>query len=155
MPPTGFNKEAAKEVEWTRSQLNEEDREWLRNLNLVAIVDDFTLVHSTMHDPQTWGYVFDKFAAAASFAKQSTCLCFYGHTHVPVAFVQDSVVRGGTYSKIQVDPAKKYFVNPGSVGQSRDGNPKPAYLVYDNDSNAIELRRVHFGTPDNLSHRQN
>ena len=88
------------------------------------MVANFTIVHATLDAPQRWGYVFDKLAAAASFPYQNTQLCFFGHTHVPVAFMRDTVVRGGTYSKFKIDPAKKYFINVGAVGQPRDNNPK-------------------------------
>jgi len=66
---------------------------------------------------------------------------------VPVAFVRDSVVRGGTYSKFKVEPGRKYFVNVGSVGQPRDGNPKAAYVIYDLDEGSIELRRLDYDIP--------
>ena len=69
-------------------------------------------------------------------------MCFFGHTHVPVAFIRDTVVRGGTYTKLKVEPGKKYFVNPGSVGQPRDNNPQAAYAVYDMDEGTVELRRL-------------
>ena len=65
------------------------------------MVTNFTIVHATLDGPQRWGYVFDKLAAAASFTYQNTSVCFFGHTHVPVAFMRDSVVRGGTYSKFK------------------------------------------------------
>ena len=100
------------------------------------------MVHATLDGPQRWGYVFDKLAAAASFTYQNTPVCFFGHTHVPVAFIRDTVIKGGTYSKFKVDPTRKYFVNVGSVGQPRDNNPKAAYVVYDMDEATIELRRA-------------
>ena len=143
----GFNPHAAEAVQWTRNQLSAEDRQWLRELKYVRMVHNFTLVHATLDGPQRWGYVFDKLAAAASFPYQTTQLCFFGHTHVPVAFIRDSMVRGGTYSKFKVDPTKKYFVNVGAVGQPRDGNPKAAYVIYDADAGTIELRRLDYDIP--------
>jgi diadenosine tetraphosphatase ApaH/serine/threonine PP2A family protein phosphatase len=71
-------------------------------------------------------------------------VCFFGHTHVPVAFMRDTAVRGGTYSKFKIDPAKKYFVNVGAVGQPRDNNPKCGYVIYDLDAGTIELRRLDY-----------
>lgn len=141
---TGFTQVAAEQIKWTRAQLGESDREWLRGLPHVEIVDGFTLVHATLQEPHRWEYVFDKMAAACSFTHQTTAVCFFGHTHVPVAFVRDSAVRGGTYSKISVDSNKQYFVNVGSVGQPRDNNPKAAYVVYDPAERVIELRRLAF-----------
>ncbi len=143
----GFNPHAAEAVGWTRKQLSKEDRQWLRDLKYVRLVASFSMVHATLDGPQRWGYVFDKLAAAASFTYQNTSVCFFGHTHVPVAFVRDSVVRGGTYSKFRVEPGKKYFVNVGSVGQSRDGVAKATYVIYDLDEGSIELRRLDYDIP--------
>jgi predicted phosphodiesterase len=143
----GFNPHAAEAVNWTRRQLSPEDRQWLRELKFVRLVASFSMVHATLDGPQRWGYVFDKLAAAASFTYQNTSVCFFGHTHVPVAFIRDSVVRGGTYSKFKVEPGRKYFVNVGSVGQPRDHNPKAAYVVYDLDESTIELRRLDYDIP--------
>jgi predicted phosphodiesterase len=143
----GFNPAAALAVQWTRSQLTAEDRQWLRELKYMRLVTSFSIVHATLDAPQRWGYVFDKLAAAASFTYQNTSVCFFGHTHVPVAFVRDSLVRGGSYSKFRVEPGKKFFVNVGSVGQSRDGVPKATYVIYDLDTQTIELRRLDYDMP--------
>ncbi|HPY29114.1 MAG TPA: metallophosphoesterase family protein [Verrucomicrobiota bacterium] len=140
----GFNPAAAEAVQWTRKQLSEDGRQWLRDLKYVRMVKNFTIVHATLDGPQRWGYVFDKLAAAASFPYQNTPVCFFGHTHVPVAFIRDSMVRGGTYSKFKIEAGKKYFINVGAVGQPRDGNPKAAYVVYDTVEGTIELRRLEY-----------
>ena len=143
----GFNPHAAEAVNWTRKQLSKEDRQWLRDMKYVKLVASFSMVHATLDGPQRWGYVFDKLAAAASFTYQNTSVCFFGHTHVPVAFIRDSVVRGGTYSKFKVEPGRKYFVNVGSVGQSRDNVAKATYVIYDLDEGSIELRRLDYDIP--------
>jgi predicted phosphodiesterase len=140
----GFNPHAAAAVDWTRKQLTDADRQWLRDLKYLRMVSGFTMVHATLDGPQRWGYVFDKLGAAASFPYQTTQVCFFGHTHVPVAFIRDTMVRGGTYSKFRIEPGKKYFINVGAIGQPRDGNPKAAYVVYDMDANTIELRRLEY-----------
>jgi predicted phosphodiesterase len=140
----GFNPHAAEAVEWTRNHLTSEDRKWLKDLKYMRLVASFSIVHATLDGPQRWGYVFDKLAAAASFTYQNTALCFFGHTHVPVAFVRDSVVRGNTYSKFRIEPGRKYFINVGSVGQSRDGVPKATYAIYDMDEGTVELRRLDY-----------
>ena len=140
----GFNPHAAEAVNWTRAQLTAEERNWLKELKYFRLVASFSIVHATLDGPQRWGYVFDKLAAAASFTYQNTAVCFFGHTHVPVAFIRDSMVRGGTYSKFKTEPGRKYFVNVGSVGQSRDGVPKATYVVYDLQEGSIELRRLDY-----------
>ena len=137
-----LNPRAAAAIFWTRQQLRESDKQWLRGLKYVCPVAGFTIVHATLDSPQRWGYVFDKLAAAASFTYQNTSVCFYGHTHLPMAFIRDSLVRGGSYSRLAVEPGRKYFINVGSVGEPRDGNPLAAYVTYDLFQGFIELRRV-------------
>ncbi len=144
MDLSGFNPAAAEAVLWTRQQLTEEDRKWLSSLKYLRLVSNFTLVHATLDVPRKWGYVFNKLDAAASFTYQNTSVCFFGHTHVPVAFIRDSKVHGGTYSKFKVDAGKKYFVNVGSIGQPRDGDWRCAYVIYDMDEGTIELRRLEY-----------
>jgi predicted phosphodiesterase len=143
----GFNPNAADAVHWTRQQLSDEERQWLSDLKYTRMIANFSIVHATLDAPQRWGYVFDKLAAAASFPYQTTPVCFFGHTHVPVAFMRDTAVRGGTYSKFKIDPAKKYFINVGAVGQPRDNNPKAAYVIYDVDTGTVELRRLDYDIP--------
>jgi diadenosine tetraphosphatase ApaH/serine/threonine PP2A family protein phosphatase len=64
-----------------------------------------------------------------------------------VAFIRDSMVRGGTYSKFKIEAGKKYFVNVGAIGQPRDNNPKAAYVIFDMDEGTIELRRLDYDIP--------
>src|SRR4026208_345203 len=143
-PLDGFNPHAAEAVIWTRKQLSDPDKQWLRDLKYMRLVASFSMVHATLDNPHKWAYVFDRLMAAASFTYQNTAVCFFGHTHVPVAFIRDSQVRGGTYSKFKIEPGKKYFVNVGSVGQSRDGVAKATYVIYDLDEGTIELRRLEY-----------
>ncbi len=138
----GFHPIAADVVGWTRKQLSAEQRDFLRGLKYVSRVETFTIVHSTLDTPEMWGYVFDKLEADASFAYQTTSLCFYGHTHVPLAFEKTDRVRVGLYSKIRIMLGRKYFINAGSVGQPRDGDPRAAYVTFDMLKNEIELHRV-------------
>jgi predicted phosphodiesterase len=144
LPLTGFNPELAKAVIWTREQLSEDHCRWLTSLEHVRRVKNFTIVHGSLETPERWEYVFDRFGAAASFQHQKTQLCFFGHTHVPVAFVRDGMILGDTYSKLRMERGKQYFVNVGSVGQPRDGNLNAAYVVHDIDNGTIELRRVEY-----------
>jgi predicted phosphodiesterase len=127
---------------WTRRQLEPAEKQWLRDLKYSRLVANFSIVHATLDAPQAWGYVFDKLAAAVSFNYQNTSVCFFGHTHVPVVFIRDVTIRGGTYSKFKVEPGRKYLVNVGSVGEPRDGNPSAAYVIYDLCEHSVELRRV-------------
>ncbi|MCI0745956.1 MAG: metallophosphatase family protein [Verrucomicrobia subdivision 3 bacterium] len=142
--PQNLNPRAKAAILWTRQKLTEADKEWLRDLRYTRLVACFSIVHATLDSPRGWGYVLDKFSAAASFTYQTTSVCFFGHTHVPRVFMRDSVVRSCTYSKFKIEPGCKYFVNVGSVGEPRDGNPLAAYVIYDISQGSIELRRVPF-----------
>jgi diadenosine tetraphosphatase ApaH/serine/threonine PP2A family protein phosphatase len=92
--------------------------------------------------PESWGYVFDKLEADANFAYQTHTLCFFGHTHVPLAFEKGGDIQFGLYSKIKIKLGRKYFINVGSVGQPRDGDPRAAYVTYDVKAKEIHLHRV-------------
>lgn len=141
---TGFHPIAAEVVDWTRQRLSEDQREYLRNLPFQQKVETFMIVHSTLDAPENWGYVFDKFDAEANFNYQTSSVCFYGHTHVPLAFEKGDTVRHGMYSKIKVQLGKKYFINVGSIGQPRDNDHRLAYVIYDLPNNLIELRRLEY-----------
>ena len=141
---SGFHPLAADAVDWTRKQLPDEMRQFLRQLPLVTRIEGFTLVHSTLDMPDMWGYVFDKLEAEAHFHYQNTAVCFFGHTHVPLAFEKAETVRCGLYTRVKINVGRKYFINVGSVGQPRDGDPRAAYSIYDVLSNQVELRRVSY-----------
>src|SRR5215510_8754246 len=68
----GFNPRAAEAILWTRCQLQQSDKQWLRNLKFTRPVSSFSIVHATLDGPQGWGYIFDKWSAAASFSYQNT-----------------------------------------------------------------------------------
>ena len=139
-----FNEMAEAAIQWTRDHLTAEDKDWLRDLKLQRQVDDFTVVHATLDSPGQWGYVFNNLAAAASFTYQETAVCFFGHTHVPMAFIRDNGVQRHQIAKLRIEPGKKYFINVGSVGQPRDGDWHAAYCIYDVESNVVEQRRVKY-----------
>jgi len=137
-----FHPLAADVVDWTRRLLSDEDRQFLHDLPLSRMVDHFTIVHSTLDNPESWGYVFDPLEAESNFAYQSTSVCFFGHTHVPLLFEKSDHVSAGLFEKARIMMGRKYFVNVGSVGQPRDGDSRAAYVIYDTSRNVIELRRV-------------
>lgn len=163
---TGFNPMAADGIKWTREQLSDEQKQWLRALKYVRQVESFTIVHATLDLPERWAYVFDKLAAGASLNYQHTAGCFNGHTHIPIAFIRgERGIQGGMYSKIKIEIARKYFINCGSIGQPRDHNPKAAYVTFDLFENLIELHRLDYdykqtqkkiraaGLPESLAQR--
>jgi predicted phosphodiesterase len=142
-----FNPLAEIAIQWTRDQLTPSEKAWLGGLPLISKVRGFTIVHASLDDPGGWGYVLNQLDAAASFSKQSTELCFFGHTHTPRAYIKDSSVVGYPFEKIDLDPGKKYFVNVGSVGQPRDGDWRAAYVIFDEEKRTIRLRRLPYDLP--------
>lgn len=139
-----FNELAEHAIEWTRENLTKEDKEWLRDLRLQRQVRDFTIVHATLDTPAQWGYVFNNLDAVASFTYQHTGVCFFGHTHVPMAFVRDDGVKRIKIDQLKIEPARKYFINVGSVGQSRDGDWRASYCTFDTEHNVIEQHRIKY-----------
>jgi predicted phosphodiesterase len=142
-----FNPLAEAAIQWTRDQLNPSEKSWLGALPLISEIHGFMIVHATLEDPGGWSYVLNQLDAAASFSKQTTELCFFGHTHAPRAYIKDSSVVGLPFEQLVLEPGKKYFVNVGSVGQPRDGDWRAAYVVFDAERRTIRLRRLTYDLP--------
>jgi predicted phosphodiesterase len=139
-----FNPLAEVAIQWTRDQLKEEEKKWLAALPLTLQVNGFTIVHATLEDPGGWSYVLNQLDAAASFSRQTTELCFFGHTHSPRAYIKESSVVGLSYENLTLHKGKKYFINVGSVGQPRDGDWKAAYVLFDEERRSIQLKRLQY-----------
>lgn len=140
-----FNELAEQAINWTRGHLDDADKQWLRDLRYQRQVRDFTIVHATLDAPGHWGYVFNIMDATASFPYQHTAVCFFGHTHVPMAFIrEENRVRRERIEQLQIDMTKKYFINPGGVGQPRDRDWRAAYCIYHIEKNVVEQRRVEY-----------
>lgn len=139
-----MNPTAASALMWTRQQLTQEQRDWLRKLRMVRQVSDFTIVHSTLDQPTNWNYVTNRFDAMSNFSYQFTQVCFHGHTHVPRVYVKDSMVHEEPAESIAIEPGAKYFINVGSVGQPRDGDWRACYAVYDVASRLLVFRRLEY-----------
>ena len=160
-----FNEMAEEAIGWTREHLSADDKAWLADLRLTRQVRDFTIVHASLDTPERWDYVFDDLDAIASFTYQHTALCFFGHTHWPTAFVRDDTVRRITVGQIMLTAGRKFFINPGSIGQPRDRDWRAGYCIYDTDRQVVEERRVKYdletaqrkireaGLPDRLADR--
>ncbi len=161
----GLNPLAKFAMEWTREQLNEDERDYLTNLKLVRQVRDFTIVHATLDTPGGWTYVTNKFDAMASFSYQFTQLCFYGHTHTPRIYIKGDSVDAADDSSVNLEMGRKYFINVGSTGQPRDGDWRSSYAIYDVENQNVTVRRLEYdiqkaqqkiidaGLPEMLAHR--
>jgi predicted phosphodiesterase len=139
-----FNTYARQSALWTREQLTEPDREFLRNLKLVEFMDTFTITHSSLHYPELFEYIQTSYDAHLSFQQQTTPLCFVGHSHVPVTFVQKKTVSFTMQPVAEVDERYKMMVNVGSIGQPRDENPDAAYAIYDTEAKKVWIKRIKY-----------
>ncbi len=160
-----FHPLAANVVDWTRKHLRKDQIEYLKNLKYSMVMSGFSVVHSTLDMPDKWGYVFDNLEADANFAYQTTSLCFHGHTHVPVIYEKQGRVTRSQPAKLKIQIGRKYFINVGSVGQPRDGDPRTCYATYDLQTKEIEFIRLPYdvettqqkihdaGLPERLSAR--
>lgn len=143
-----FNAVARSAVMWTFEALTPENREYLSNLpeGPVVIDDLIEICHGTPYDEDA--YLFDELDALRAFEAANRSVCFYGHTHVALAFrYSDSldIIAGpgdtaGT--SIAVDPEARYLINPGSIGQPRDGDPRAGAAIVDAERQQIELFRI-------------
>ncbi|HYY04875.1 MAG TPA: metallophosphoesterase family protein [Gaiellaceae bacterium] len=138
-----FNEEAAAAALWTRETLTEESRAFLRRLEPQAEAEGVELFHASARDP-VWEYVLSEEAAHATFELTSSPLVLVGHSHVALALmlagngVAGGVATGGT----KLELAGRWLVNPGSVGQPRDGDPRAAWLLVDLERRSATFRRV-------------
>lgn len=143
-PSQEFTGDAEAAIRWTRDLLTEKERRWLEEREMLRQEEGFTLVHANLDAPGGWGYVRNDFDAAESFDFQRTPLCFFGHTHVPVAYVNEGGARRLALDQLAIQSDKKYLINAGSVGQPRDRDWRAAYCIYDSDAQMVELRRVSY-----------
>ena len=137
-----FNADARAAMEWTRRAMSATTLGWLRALPERREAQDFTLVHGSPLDP-TWEYVTTTAAARENLAAISTTHGLNGHTHVPIAFglAGDRMTADEPVPSPGMDlDGRRLLLNPGSVGQPRDGDPRASYLVLD-----LAERRVSWG----------
>ncbi len=141
-----FNPMARVAALWTREQLTPENRAFLERRPTRERATDprFTLAHGSPRHP-VWEYILDLQTAAVNFAHFDTPYCLVGHTHVPVIFQQlNSRVGVSPFAPSQPIQLteERLIINPGSVGQPRDGDPRASYLILDTEALTVTLRRT-------------
>lgn len=139
-----FNPDAARAIAWTETAVDENARAYLATLPEVRREGELTAVHGSPRDP-TWEYITGPGIAAENLGAFDTRICLHGHTHVPIVFRADDgrmeVVPATPEAPVTIATARA-LINPGSVGQPRDGNPAASYLVLDTQAGTAEFRRV-------------
>jgi diadenosine tetraphosphatase ApaH/serine/threonine PP2A family protein phosphatase len=139
-----FNPDAKAAMEWTRGRIGEPTSTWLRDLPRSRVEAGITLVHGSPRDP-IWEYVTSIPVARANLAFLETPIGLHGHTHLPMAWADhdgriDAIAPGpGSQFRLDGRPA---LLNPGSVGQPRDGDPTASWLELDTAGGTATWRRV-------------
>ncbi len=144
-----FNPIAAAAVVQQRAWLSAEDRDALAALPVTLTVDAFTLVHGSLRDP-LWEYVFAASAAAATLRLATTTHCCAGHTHVPAIFRLGEKTTVAQRIKLNVPYplSDRLFINPGSVGQPRDGDARSSYAILDLDRGTATFHRSSYAVDE-------
>jgi predicted phosphodiesterase len=142
---TSFNPNAAEAVKWTTEKLSIGDITYLKNLPESVQEDDFTLVHGSPREP-IMEYILSMSVARQNFDCFRTKYCLVGHTHVPQAYSLDkddncTATRFLPTIKL-ITGETRLIINPGAVGQPRDGHPEASYAIYDSRTRVVQLRRV-------------
>ncbi|HET7127566.1 MAG TPA: metallophosphoesterase family protein [Gaiellaceae bacterium] len=139
-----FSGDAAAAARWTAGILASEQRAWLHSLAPLARRDDVELFHASPRDP-VWEYVLSEEVALLSLEATTEPLVLVGHTHVALALtlengrMEGGLAPGGVTVGLQ---GRRFIVNPGSVGQPRDGDARAAWLLLDTDEDTASFRRV-------------
>jgi predicted phosphodiesterase len=151
-----FNPIARNAVLWTRAQLRPENREYLENLPKGPLtIDGFSIVHGAVHDEDE--YVLSPVLALDGLRNAPTPVTFFGHTHLQGGFSlrgQDvTLLRfkpsgGKEFSTLAVEPDTTYLLNPGSIGQPRDGDPRAGFAIADLDRRSVEFWRIPYKIED-------
>ena len=143
-----FNMEARQALEWTQKTLTESSISFLSSLQQKIEINNVTLTHGSPRHP-VWEYLMDPQTAALNFDYFSTPYCFVGHTHLPVVYTREEkklvVYKPTPNNKITLSP--RTIINPGSVGQPRDHDPRAAYVIYNPEENTWDYRRLTYDIP--------
>jgi diadenosine tetraphosphatase ApaH/serine/threonine PP2A family protein phosphatase len=150
----GFNAVAKSAARWTLDVLTPEHRAWLAALpeGPIDVDDTVEICHGSPFDEDA--YIFDELDALRALKVASRPLCLFGHTHYPITFELsdqgfDAVVPAATgESVVKLKSGVKYLMNPGSVGQPRDGDPRAAYAIVDTVARRVELMRVTYSVEE-------
>ena len=150
----GFNPHALAAILWTRDVLTKENSEYLKELPRVVTVGEgtaegFIAVHGWIND--TDSYIMTRVEAEANLAlmeEHHAALCFFGHTHQAVTYGvaggETIELDGRNKKTVKTDEFERLLINPGSVGQPRDRDPRAGYAVYDTEKKEVALHRVEY-----------
>jgi predicted phosphodiesterase len=151
LDPQTFNADAQYAISWTQKAISETTRTYLEALPPTLVHDSYTLSHGSPRQP-VWEYILDERTAAVNFSYFDTPICLVGHTHVPVMYEQtgdaSALAKAPRYGEQVSLKGSRQIINPGSVGQPRDSDPRAAYALLDTESWIWEHRRVSYPVED-------
>lgn len=140
-----FNDYAKVAIEWTRKRLHTDHIGFLRGLPLSFNLGGILFLHSSPDEPSEWNYIFDWQFAMLQFKYFGEDVLFVGHTHIPAIWVENGsplfVVPNET---IELDRARRYIINVGSVGQPRDGDSRASFGIFDTDAWSFTNYRIDY-----------
>jgi diadenosine tetraphosphatase ApaH/serine/threonine PP2A family protein phosphatase len=147
IPIVAFAGEAAAAARWTKGVLDDAAQSFLGSLEPRAVAPDTELFHGSPLDP-VWDYVLDEYTAERSFDATSAPLVLVGHSHVALELVDDGTGLAGhgvapAGTTLELDGLRR-LLNPGSVGQPRDGDPRAAWLEIDKSTGRATFRRTEY-----------
>ncbi|MFP4502451.1 MAG: metallophosphoesterase family protein [Candidatus Hydrogenedentota bacterium] len=141
--PWGFNPVAMQAAMWTREQLSDDNLAWIQQLPMHVFTDDFVGVHGAPGDRDMYLFSWEDILPHVAFLDEvDRRICMFGHTHMPGIFSSDGAYSPEDDNRFQLDEDKPFFINPGSVGQPRDGNSRAAFGLYDSDEHVFEQVRL-------------
>ena len=152
MPLETFNGDARRSLIYHEKVLSASNLDYMRTLSSnTKVCGDATLAHGSPRDP-LWEYILNSFSAQLNFDHFNTTSCFVGHSHIQCSFLMDGISKrvtlGQTTPNVVVELRPKIILNPGSVGQPRDRDPRAAYAIYDTEAQTWTPRRVSYNIPE-------
>jgi len=142
-----FNREASQSALWTRRSMCAESLEYLKTLPETVVEQGVTLAHGSPRNP-VWEYLLDIYTARDNFGYFNTKTCLVGHTHVPLTYQlseNSQVVTLKQFTGNTIHPINtRAILNPGSVGQPRDYDPRSSYAIYHLEEQRWESHRVEY-----------
>ncbi len=140
-----FNEIARRAAEWTMNNITKETKEFLSELPLIARYEDFTIVHGSFSSPESWEYILSLEHAWREFHHFDTQIGVVGHSHVPFAVRFNNEKIEEIFDKeFKIENEWRYLLNPGSIGQPRDGDPRASFIIYDKNSKIISFKKVKY-----------
>lgn len=146
-----FNEYAKRAIEWTAERLFQGNKEFISSFKINFRIHNVLLVHSSPSNPLKWKYIFSADEALYNFNFFEEKVCFIGHTHIPIIFefkeghlkIIYPEYRMGKFV-YRMDRDAKYLINPGSIGQPRDGDPRGSFCIFDLEYYLIEFFRFEY-----------